>query len=109
MAEREAVEAAVSRFFHMCNSHCPGNVAPLVTSDVEFHTGEVLHGPEEIHAYLVKLWEGHPNLAFRVDHVLVDENTAAAEVTCKDGPKEKAEGCFLFQLRGGLIRRIRWY
>src|SRR5690606_17854234 len=83
MMDRVRVEEAVTRFFHMCNSHCPGNVAPLLTADVELIDRSEVRGHEDVHTYLVWLWQRYPDLTFRVEHVLVDGHLAAAEVTAE--------------------------
>lgn len=107
---RQAIEQAVARFFHMCNTHCPGNLAPLMTPDVEVMVaGRKTQGQDPVHALLVWLWEGYPDLTFRVEHLLVDEAGAAAEVTYTGGPAERGAACVIFEFRGDLIRRVRAY
>ncbi|MFZ5814372.1 MAG: nuclear transport factor 2 family protein [Bacillota bacterium] len=108
-AGRDTLEQAVTRFFHMCNTHCPGNLAPLMTPDVECLADRAAKGQEEVHAYFVELWEAYPKLTFLVQNVLVDGSGAAAEVTYTDGPHGSGARCLLFQFRGNLIRRIRCY
>lgn len=108
MTERTRVEEAVTRFFQMCNSHCPGNVAPLLTADAEVLDARAARGPEGVHSYLVWLWQTCPDLTFRVEHILVDGHMAAAEVLV-EAQGECRRRCVLFQFRDGLIRRMRWY
>lgn len=108
MTDRVRLEEAVTRFFHMCNSHCPGNVAPLLTADVELIDQSEARGQEDVHTYLVWLWQAYPDLTFRVEHVLVDGNMAAAEVTA-EAQGECRSRCVVFHFRDGLIRRMRWY
>lgn len=106
---RQAIEQAVARFFHMCNTHCPGNLAPLMTADIEVEVGRRAQGQDQVHALLVWLWEGYPELTIRVEQILVDESSAAAEVTYTGGSGERGAACVLFQFRGDLIRRVRAY
>jgi len=108
MTERERIEQAVTRFFHMCNTHCPANLAPLMTGDVELTAERASRGQEDAHAYFVWLWQTRPDLTFRVEHVLVDGVSAAAEVTVEE-QGQRREGCVIFHFRDGLIRRIRFY
>lgn len=109
MTERERIEQAVTRFFHMCNTHCPGNLAPLMTPDVELiEAVREARGQEGVHSYFVELWQDYPALTFRVEHVLVDGTVAAAEVTAEDDGGRGAR-CVVFHFRDGLIRRMRWY
>lgn len=108
MTDRVRLEEAVTRFFHMCNSHCPGNVAPLLTADVELTAERTASGQEGVHSYLVWLWQTYPDLTFRVEHVLVDGPAAAAEVTAEAQGERRAR-CVIFHFRDGLIRRMRWY
>lgn len=107
--QREAMDVAVSRFFHMSNSHCPGNVAPLLTADVEFQADENASGQDAVNAYFVRLWEAYPELTFRVENMIADEHGAAAEVSYTGGPGGNGQRCFVFQFRGDHIRRIRCY
>ncbi|MGE5674097.1 MAG: nuclear transport factor 2 family protein [Mycobacterium leprae] len=106
---RQAVESAVTRFFHMCNSHCPGNLAPLLTPDVELVADRKAQGLEGVNAYFVGLWESYPDLTYRVESILIDGTGAAAEATYTDGQGGKGNHCFVFQFRGDLIRRVRVY
>lgn len=106
---REETELAVTRFFHMANSHCPGNLAPLFTPDVEWSGAEPIQGQEAVNAHFLRLWERYPELTYHVEDVLVDGERAAAEVTCEHGPGECRAHCVLFHFRGGRIRRIRVY
>lgn len=109
LTQREALEQAVTRFFHMCNTHCPGNLAPLMTYDVELiDVGEV-SGQEDVNKYFVWLWQAYPEMVYRVENMLVDGNTVAAEVTTAAGPQGRIQRCVIFQFRDGLIRRIRSY
>lgn len=108
MTERERIEQAVTRFFHMCNTHCPGNLAPLMTADVELIAEREARGQEDVHSYFVELWQNYPDLTFRVEHVLVDGTTAAAEVTAEDDG-DSGSRCVVFHFRDGHIRRMKWY
>lgn len=107
--DREVLEQAVTRFFHMCNTHCPGNLAPLMTHDVEFLADRESRGQDEVNAYFVWLWEAYPALTFLVESVLIDGSRAAAEVTYTGGPSGAGARCMLFQFRGDQVRRIRCY
>lgn len=108
---RQAVEDAVTRFFHMCNTHCLPNVVPLLTSDVELQADQLLAGVEAVGGYFKWLWESYPSLAFRVDNVIIDSEGkhVATEVAYENGPAHSGVRCFVFQMRGDLIRRIRCY
>lgn len=106
---RQVVESAVTRFFHMCNSHCPGNLAPLLTADVELSAPESVQGPEAVNTYFVRKWEGRPDLTYRVESILIDGTTAVAETTFRNGDQAGGRECFIFQMKGDLIRRIRVY
>lgn len=107
--ERERMELAVSRFFHMANSHCPGNLAPLLTDDVELLADQEARGEEAVHKYFVWLWDCYPELTFKVESTIVNGTSAAAEVTYAEGPNGKGARCFVLHFRGDLIRRIRCY
>ena len=106
---RQAVEAAIQRFFHMCNTHCPGNVAPLLTPDVEFLADQAANGIDATGAYFKWLWESYPDLTFRVENMVIDGLNVAAEVSYKNGPEKDGARCFVFRMKGDLIRRIRCY
>ncbi|HEY3368058.1 MAG TPA: nuclear transport factor 2 family protein [Symbiobacteriaceae bacterium] len=106
---RQAVEAAVSRFFHMLNTHCLANVSPLLTSDVELQADQAMKGLEAVNGYFKWLWDSYPSLAFRVESMIIDGTSVAAEVTYQDGPAKEGARCFVFQMRGELLRRIRCY
>lgn len=108
MTERERIEQAVTRFFHMCNTHCPGNLAPMLTADVELAAEREARGQEDAHSYFVWLWQTYPDLTFRVEHVIVDGTAAAAEVT-SEAKGLRLPRCVVFNFRDGLIRRIKWY
>lgn len=108
-AEREAREQAVTRFFHMLNTHCPGNLAPLLTDDVELTAEAEVRGQTEVQAYLAKLWETSPCLAFSPKHILLDGDYAAAEVAYSGGQDGKGARCFILRFRDDKIRRIRVY
>lgn len=107
--DRDAMELAVNRFFHMANTHCPGNLAPLLTPDVLLLADQEAKGEEAVHAYFVFLWESYPELTFRVENVIVDGAAAAAEVSYEHGPQGTGARCFTFQFKQGRIRRIRCY
>jgi len=106
---REAREQFVARFFHMLNTHCPANVAPLLTDDVELVADVEARGQVEVQAYLAKLWEASPCLAFVPKHILLDGDYAAAEVTYSGGQDGKGARCFILRFRDDKIRRIRVY
>jgi len=106
---REALEQAVMRFFHMCNTHCPGNLAPLMTPDVELRADREARGQEAVNAYFVELWEGYPELTFSVENLLVDGSSAVAEVSYSHGPGGAGDRCIVMQFKGSLIRRMRSY
>lgn len=107
--ERDVLEQAVARFFHMYNTHCPGNLAPLLTDDVELLAPEEIQGRDAVHAYLSKLSERYPCMALVPANILVDGSRAAAEVTYTAGPNGSGGQCVLFDFRGDQIRRIRIY
>ena len=108
-AHFEATEQAVTRFFHMLNSHCPGNLAPLLTADVEIYADEEAKGLEAANAFFIRLWEAYPCINFVAESIIVGETGAAAEVTYEGGPKGKGSRCFVFHFRGDHIRRVRCY
>jgi hypothetical protein len=105
----QVMEEQVTRFFHMLNSHCPVNTAPLLTPDVELHADERAVGQEAVNAFFLRLWEAYPCIAFRVENLIIGETGAAAEVTYTAGPGGQGARCLIFQFRGGLIRRVRCY
>ncbi len=107
--DRNVVEQAVMRFFHMCNTHCPGNLAPLMTPDVEFLADENSVGQDAVNAYFVELWEAYPELTFVVENVLVDGSGAAAELSYTKGPDQNGTRCIIMQFKGNLVRRMRCY
>lgn len=109
LTRREELEQAVTRFFHMCNTHCPGNLAPLLTYDVELIDVWEATGQDDVHKYFVWLWQAYPEMTYRVENMLVDGSAAAAEVTTVGGPQGRAQRCFVLHFRDGLIRRIRCY
>jgi hypothetical protein len=109
MTHHAAVELAVTRFFQMLNSHCPGNLAPLMTTDVELIADEEAAGQEAANAFFIRLWEAYPCISFVVRNVIINETGAAAEVTYANGPKGTGERCFVFQFKGEKIRRVRCY
>ncbi|HWI61380.1 MAG TPA: nuclear transport factor 2 family protein [Symbiobacteriaceae bacterium] len=106
---QELIEQAVVRFFHMLNSHCPGNVVPLLTADVELLADEKAEGAEAVNAFFIRLWEAYPCINFTVENLLVSETGAAAEVTYNGGPKGTGSRCMVFAFKGEKIRRIRCY
>lgn len=108
-SRRESMESAVSRFFHMSNSHCPGNLAPLLTTDAELRADENAAGHDAVNAYFVRLWEAYPEIIFRTENLIIGEHDAVAEVSYTGGPGGNGERCFVFNFRGDMIRRIRCY
>ncbi|HYF95949.1 MAG TPA: nuclear transport factor 2 family protein [Symbiobacteriaceae bacterium] len=105
----ETIEQAVVRFVHMLNSHCPGNVMPLMTPDVELHADETAVGAEAVNAFFIRLWEAYPCINFTVENLIISETGAAAEVAYQGGPKGQGDRCMVFAFRGEKIRRIRCY
>jgi hypothetical protein len=103
------VELAIIRFFQMLNSHCPGNLAPLMTPDVELLADESAAGQETVNAFFMHLWEAYPCMSFVVQNVITNDTGAAAEVTYENGPKGKGARCLVFQFKGDKIRRVRFY
>jgi predicted ester cyclase len=108
-SSRDQTEQAVTRFFHMCNSHCPGNIAPLMTQDVELVADESAQGQDGVNAYFVRLWDAYPELTFRVENTIVNHTGAAVEVAYENGPNGRGARCIVFHMRAGLIRRVRFY
>lgn len=108
-SERERLELAVARFFHMANSHCPANLAPLLTDDVELLADQQAQGEEAVHRYFVWLWDCYPELTFKLENAIVNGTSAAAEVTYTGGPGGRGARCIVLHFRGELIRRIRCY
>jgi predicted ester cyclase len=104
----DTLEQAVTRFFHMLNSHCPGNVVPLLTPDVELIADEKATGSEAVNAFFIRLWEAYPCINFTVENLIISE-AVAAEVTFDGGPGGKGDRCMVFQFKGEKIRRIRCY
>jgi predicted ester cyclase len=105
----ETLEQAVTRFFHMLNSHCPGNVVPLLTSDVELIADEKAVGADAVNAFFIRLWEAYPCINFTAENLIISETAVAAEVTFDGGPGGKGDRCMVFQFKGEKIRRIRCY
>jgi hypothetical protein len=108
-SRQEAMEKAVTRFFNMLNSHCPGNVVPLLTPDVELQADENAEGQEAVNAFFIRLWEAYPCISFVITNLIVSEKGAAAEVSYSAGPNGKGERCMVFSFREEKIRRIRCY
>ncbi|MDF2627426.1 MAG: hypothetical protein K0R39_1257 [Symbiobacteriaceae bacterium] len=106
---QETIEQAVVRFLHMLNSHCPGNVIPLLTPDVELSADEKAAGAEAVNGYFIRLWEAYPCINFSVENLIVGEHGASAEVAYEGGPKGRGERCMVFAFKGDKIRRIRVY
>jgi len=105
----ETIEQAVVRFFHMLNSHCPGNVVPLLTNDVELVADEQATGAEAVNGFFIRLWDAYPCINFTVENLIVSETGAAAELTYNGGPKGQGVRCMVFAFKGDKIRRIRCY
>lgn len=105
----EIIEQAITRFFHMLNSHCPGNLAPLMTTDVELEADDIAVGQDAVNQFFMRLWEGYPCITFSTENVIVNDVGAAAEVTYDNGPKGKGARCLIFAFRGDKIRRVRCY
>lgn len=108
-AELNVREEVVTRFFNMLNSHCPGNVVPLLTTDVELLADEAATGQEAVNAYFMRLWEAYPCITFVTENMIVGETGIAAEVSYAAGPGGKGERCMVFAFRGDKIRRVRCY
>lgn len=105
----ETIEQAVVRFVHMLNSHCPGNVVPLLTPDVELLADEKAVGADAVNAFFIRLWDGYPCINFTVENLIVSETGAAAELAYQGGPNGHGERCMIFAFKGEKIRRIRCY
>lgn len=103
------MEKTVSRFFNMLNSHCPGNVVPLLTTDVEILADETTVGQEAANAFFLRLWEAYPCITFVTTNMIVGETGVAAEVSYTAGPNGKGARCMVFSFRDDLIRRVRVY
>lgn len=106
---KEAIEQAITRFLHMLNSHCPGNLAPLLTPDVEIFADDEAKGLEAANGYFIRLWEAYPCINMVAENIIVGDTGAAAEVTYEGGPQGKGARCFVFHFRGDQIRRVRCY
>jgi|GEM_PF-2228792 len=107
--DREVIEQAISRFVHMLNSHCPANLAPLMTADVELLADEEAKGTDAVNAFFVRLWEAYPCISFKVESTIIDENRAAVEVSYRSGPNNHGARCLVIKFRDGLLRRVRCY